>query len=267
MNLVDLNALKELGVTDLLLHDQALTQFGQPAVEAWIEKANAVGIKVHIWLQAFYTGRWVNPVKKGAPNLVLFGRILAHAKQCARIRGVGGIHFDYMRCGGLAYKTPGSTEAITRFAKYAVQHLHQVKPDLIVSGAIMPETTETPRYYGQDYPELSRYLDVVIPMIYKGNFHADSPWISKTTKWYVQHSKGAKVWVGLQGYRAMKNVTLLPPDEMKADVDATLEAGADAAIIFRWGLTNFVKPGGEPAKTSAEIPATTEKQKSGEAKK
>lgn len=266
MRVVDLDALKALGTTDLLLHDQAIASYGQPAVEAWIAKANEAGIKVHIWVQAFYNGKWTNPARKGAPKLALFGRILAHSKQCARIRGVGGIHYDYLRCGGKAYNNTGATEAITKFAKLAVQHLHQVNPDLIVSAALMPETTETAYYYGQDYPELSRHLDVVIPMIYKGNFHAESPWISKTAKWYIKHSKGAKVWVGLQGYRAAKDVTLLPPEEMKADVDAALETGADGVIVFRWGLTSLVKPGGVDASPTGSF-ASAEKQKSGETKK
>ena len=240
MNDADLHALGASGVTDVLLHDYAITCFGQPAVEAWIEKANALGIQVHIWVQAFYDGKWKSPAQRGNPKLALFGKILAHAKQCARIRGVAGIHFDYLRSGGMAYKIAGSTAAITRFAKFAVQHLHQVNPKLIVSGAIMPETTETAYYYGQDYEELSRYLDVVIPMIYKGNFRQDSPWIEKTTKWYVKHSKGAEVWIGLQGFRGPKNATKLPPSELAADLELARKGSPDRILLFRWGASHIV---------------------------
>lgn len=240
MNAVDLQAMGTYGITDILLHDYAVTCFGQPAVEAWIEKANALGIQVHIWVQAFYDGKWTSPVQRGNPKLALFRKLLAHAKQCARFRGVAGIHFDYMRSGGLAYKSPGSTAAITRFAQFAVQHLHQVNPNLIVSGAIMPETTETAYYYGQDYEELSRYLDVVIPMIYKGNFSQESPWIETTTKWYMEHSRGAEVWVGLQGFRAPRNATKLPPPELAGDVELACKGSPAGILLFRWGTTNII---------------------------
>jgi hypothetical protein len=33
----------------------------------------------------------------------------------------------------------------------------------------------------------------------------------------------------------------LPTSEITADVEAALKAGADGAVIFRWGVTNLVK--------------------------
>ena len=47
----------------------------------------------------------------------------------------------------------------------------KINPNLIISAALMPETISSEKYYGQDYSVMSRYLDVVVPMIYKGNYN------------------------------------------------------------------------------------------------
>ena len=105
---------------------------------------------------------------------------------------------------------------------------------------LMPETTAHRHSYGQDTAALTRYLDVIVPMIYKGNYKKTTSWIEETTKWFVKHSKGAKVWAGLQGYKSDEDTSKLPASEITADVEAALKAGADGAVIFRWGVTNFV---------------------------
>ena len=45
---------------------------------------------------------------------------------------------------------------------------------------------------------------------------------------------------GLQGYKSDEDTSKLPASEITADVEAALKAGAAGAIIFRWGVTNFV---------------------------
>ena len=237
---VDVRLLAAFGTTDVFLHEYAFTAHGQEDVVLWIEKANAAGLKVHIWIQAFYNGKWINPVKDGAPDRSLYDEKIARAETYARIRGVGGIHLDYVRYPGTAYKTSGGTRAVSEFVRLAATRLRQTSPRLVVSAALMPETTANERYYGQDYAALSKYLDVVVPMIYKGNYKKTTSWISSTAKWYAENSKGAKVWAGLQGYRSDDDMSMLPTPELTGDVNAALEAGAAGTVIFRWGLTNFV---------------------------
>ena len=104
----------------------------------------------------------------------------------------------------------------------------------------MPETTANEHYYGQDYAAISKCLDVVVPMIYKGNYKKTTSWIASTTKWYAENSKGAKVWAGLQGYKSDEDTSPLPKPEITADVKVALDAGAAGVVIFRLGLTHFV---------------------------
>ena len=238
---VDVRSLAAVGTTDVFLHEHAFAVHGQKDVETWIAQATAAGLNVHVWMQAFYNGKWINPVKDGAPDKNLFDEKIARALSHARIPGVAGIHLDYVRYPGTAFKTPGGTDAVSEFVRQAATRLHQVSPRLVVSAALMPETTSNEHYYGQDYAALSKYLDVVLPMIYKGNYKKTTQWIASTSKWYVEHSKGAQVWSGLQGYKSDEEVSPLPTPEITADAKAALDAGAAGVVIFRWGVTNFVK--------------------------
>ena len=240
MKNVNLNTLASKGTTDIFLNYFAISAHGKSAVESWIEKANKVGINVHIWMQTFYDGSWKNPVSDGKPNTALFNKIIEEALGYAKIKGVAGIHFDYMRYPGTAYKTSGGTAAITEFAKMACEKLHAYNSKLIVSCALMPETTSNPYYYGQDMEQISKYMDLVVPMIYKGNYGKSTSWIKTTTKWFVDHSNGAKVWAGLQGYKSDSNVVKLSLSEITQDVKSALNGAGAGVMIFRWGVTNFV---------------------------
>ena len=240
MKNVDVQTLSAFGTTDVFLHEYAFTAHGQGAVESWIAKAKAAGLGVHIWMQMFYDGKWINPVKDGTPDVGLFDEKIKRAQSYARMRDVAGIHFDYVRYPGTAHKTPGGARAVSEFVRQAVARLRQTSPRLVLSVALMPETTANLRYYGQDYAVISQCMDVVLPMIYKGNYGKTTSWIADTTKWYVENSKGAKVWAGLQGYKSDDNTSMLPTSEITADVEAALKAGAAGAVIFRWGATNLV---------------------------
>jgi len=240
MKSVSLSSLASQGTTDIFLNFYAITKHGQSAVESWIASANKLGIRVHIWMQAFYDGSWINPVSGGSPNTAYFTKVINEAKSYAKIKGVAGIHFDYLRYPGTAYKTSGGTAAITQFVKQATSALHGVNSDLIVSCAIMPETTSNVYYYGQDFAQISKYMDLVVPMIYKGNYGKSSSWITSTSKWFADNSNGAKVWAGLQGYVSDDDVTKLSQSAMKTDAQAALSGKATGVIIFRWGLTSYI---------------------------
>ena len=240
MKNVDLNSLASKGTTDLFLNYYAIETHGKTAVESWIAKASNLGIRVHIWMQSFNDGEWINPVKDGQVNQKYFNEKIAEAESYAAVKGVAGIHLDYLRYPGNAYKTTGGTEAINTFVKQIVSAIRAVNPNLIISAALMPECDDLKYYYGQDYDVISKYMDAVLPMVYKGNYEAGSAWITSTSKWFVEHSKGAKVWTGLQGYESDSNVVPLPSAEIKHDAEAALKGKADGVIIFRWGVTNFV---------------------------
>jgi len=256
MKKVDLSSLASKGTTDIFLNFYAITTHGKSAVESWIASANKLGLRVHIWMQAFYDGSWVNPVKSGSPNTAYFNQVINEAKTYAAINGVAGIHFDYLRYPGTAYKTTGGTAAISQFAKLAAETLHKIDSNLIVSCAVMPETTSNIYYYGQDISALSTYMDVVIPMVYKGNYGKTTSWITSVTKWFVENSKGAQIWIGLQGYKSDSDVTKLSTTDITKDAQAAITAGATGSVIFRWGVTNLVNYNSLSSTSTSTTPTT-----------
>ena len=95
-------------------------------------------------------------------------------------------------------------------------------------------------YYGQDFSYISQYMDVVIPMVYKGNAGKSTSWITSTTDWYVSNSKGAVIWSGLQTYKSDSDITVLSLNEMNKDAKAAINGGASGLVLFRWGLTSYI---------------------------
>jgi len=89
------------------------------------------------------------------------------------------------------------------------------------------------------FPVLGKYLDVIAPMIYKGNYRTGSNWIRATTNWFVKNSGGAKIWGGIQTYHSDNNIEILSVSDLRKDSKAVMQGGAAGIALFRWGLSNF----------------------------
>lgn len=240
MDAISLKYLKSLGTKHVFLNFYAIEKFGTKHVEGFIQNASKYKIKVHIWMQVFNNGKWLNPVKKGKINYDLINSRVSLAVKYAKIKGVAGIHFDYLRYPGTAYKYKNSVNAINYFVKTACNKIHKIDSKMIVSAALMPEPSGMKYYYGQDVSYISKHLDVMIPMVYKGNYNKGASWIKSITAQFVKKSNGAKVWTGLQSYKADSNVKKLSANELLKDMAAASDGGAKGVILFRCGLTNYV---------------------------
>lgn len=238
---LNLASLASQGTKHVFLHCYAVTAYGASAVSSWANQANSYGIKVHLWMQVAYDGSWHGIGNKdGSYNYELINSRVNEAKYYAGISGISGVHFDYLRFGGTAYKFPTAAESINYFVRTAVSAIKSVNPNCLVSAALMPEPDNMLYYDGQDYPALSRYLDFVLPMVYKGNYNQNTAWIQSITKWFVDNSNGAQVWTGLQSYRSDNDITKLSVSELFGDAQASLNGGARGVVMFRWGVTNFI---------------------------
>ena len=223
MKKVNLESMKACNVTDLFLNYYAITTHGEEAVKEWINKANGLGLHVHLWMQCFYDGEWHNPASTDLTSKI------EEARRYANLPGVYGVHLDYLRYPGNAYKTEGATEAVNRFAR----QVREAVGDKFLSCAIMPES-ENEYYYGQDAGALGKICDVVIPMQYKGNYGAGSSWLASTTKMFSQM---ASIWSGLQSYRSDDDPSVLTESELQNDISTCIGNGAKGAILFRYGLS------------------------------
>lgn len=238
---INFKTLQKYGNKHIFLNAKAFERYGQSYVEKFIKNAANHGIKVHIWMQVFYyNDGWKYPVKNGKYNYDLINSKIKEAKKYAKVKGVAGIHFDYLRFPGNAYQYSKGTEAINYFTKQASNAIHKINSKLIVSAAVMPEPSAMITYYGQDIPTMSKYLDAIIPMVYKGNYHASTSWIKSVTQTFAKQSKGAQIWTGLQTYKSDEDVTKLSAKELMKDAQAAVAGGAKGVILFRYDLFNYI---------------------------
>lgn len=226
MNSVNLDSLKKNGVTDIFLNYYSFAAHGESKVQEWIVKAKNKDINVHIWMQCFYDGAWHNPKTTNLSSKI------KEAKKYASMKNVKGVCLDYLRYPGNAYKTSGGAEAITEFVK----KIRKENPDTFLSCAIMPEDNGK-YYYGQDQEALGKIVDAIIPMQYKGNYHAGTDWLTTTTKKLIQ--KGV-IWSALQSYKSDDNPTLLSNTELLNDTRTCINNGAQGVILFRYGLSSTI---------------------------
>jgi transglutaminase-like putative cysteine protease len=161
---------------------------------------------------------------------------------------INGIHLDYVRYPGTAYKYANATETITSFVKQVYTTVKSINPSVAVSAALMPEGSVNAYYYGQNYTQLAPYLDFMVPMIYKGNYGYNSStgtsssgkngtyWIGSTVAYIVSQANGTPVVAGLQTYRSDNNVTPIPASELQNDINAAISNGSSGYALFRYGL-------------------------------
>ena len=242
MNSVDLKKLSSLGTKHIFLHVHAISVYGKSAVTSFANRAHKYGMKVHLWMQICYSGgKWVRPMNKdGTLKYGFLNKRIAEAKKYSKIKGIDGIHFDYVRFGGTAHLYKNPEKAINYFVKKASVGIHKIKPNCIVSAAVMPEPSMMHYYYGQDIAKMGRYLDVIVPMTYKGNYHQKTSWITSVVGTFKKQSQSAVIWAGLQTYQSDDNVKKLTHAQLLKDAKAAKKGGATGSILFRIGITHYL---------------------------
>ncbi len=239
---VNLKKLSSLGTKHIFLHVKAISSHGKSAVISFAKKAHKYGMKVHLWMQICYSGgKWVRPMNKdGTIKYAFLNKKIAEAKKYAKIKGIDGIHFDYIRFGGTAHLYKDPEKAINYFVKKASVGIHKIKPNCIVSAAVMPEPSMMHYYYGQDISKMGKYLDVIVPMTYKGNYGQKTSWITQVISTFKKQSQSAVIWAGLQTYHSDDNVKKLTHAQLLKDAKAAKSGGATGSVLFRIGITHYL---------------------------
>ena len=236
---LDLNQLKRNGITNIFVHEQAVKSSN---FKSWLKKVNRKGLKVHIWMLVFYkNGEFINPINKnGNIKKSLFKSNVKRARKYARIKGVSGVHFDYIRFPGTAYKYKKGVYAVNLMTKQLSKAVKKANRNAMVSAAVMPESIYSDKYYyGQDIKAMSKYIDVFCPMIYSHSYGLSSKWIRSQTKAFKKAMGGnAQIWTGLQTYGATGK--RLSNKALTADIKYALKGGAVGITFFRFGLFNQV---------------------------
>ncbi len=245
MGNVNFRTLSKNGITNIFVYVNSVT----PTFKNFVKKANNYNIKVHAWFGVFHNSKgWVNPLtSKGKYNQKFFNSKINQILKFAKVKGIGGIHLDYLRYPG-DYGNMKKTKAVTEFTRQLNVAVKKVNPKIKLSASIMPEIdqynsamTWNEYYYGQNVEELAKYLDIICPMVYKGNYGQSSAWIKSTTAAFVKSINGnAKLWVGLQGYVSDDNPSLLSVSALTTDYNNALAGGADGVGLFRFTTTRLI---------------------------
>lgn len=172
---------------------------------------------------------------------------------------IAGVVLDYMRYPGTSSNESYHT-TITKYFKELYEHIKGINKNMIVSASVMPEKEGNSLYYGQNYAEISKYVDYMMPMVYKGNYNQNDNWVKDVITYILAEiapptTGGAastepdiisteKVVPNLQTYTSdtkLKNAKNYKTElRTKADLDNTIKViaqlGCKGVSLFREGL-------------------------------
>ena len=260
MNVIDLEQMARLGVGNILIHEFAFrSDYHKKAeVEAFFATAHSLGMKIHIWMQCFQwsgdvhwpdgtitEGGWVSAIIDGTPakvNQPRFDEIIKRGLNYLNY-DIDGIHFDYVRFGGTAYKHGDEnltgTDAITEFCRQATTKFRQKKADVIMSAALMGESGAQ-KYYGQDPEQMTRYIDILMPMAYISSYGYSPSKNVSVANWFADgaHKNNKESWHGFSTYDG--NQQGLKAEKLNGDIVNIVDnSRADGIVLFRYGLGTY----------------------------
>lgn len=247
MTEVDLDEMARKDIKNIVLNEKAFEAHGVDSTLAFVKEAQEKGCKVHIWFQAFYQeGKWFNPVddENNCYKQDFFDEVIARALKYVDW-GVDGIHLDYIRFGGTAWKHNPSEEitavgCVTEFCRQLNKAVKAANPKVILSAAVMPEPYSE-ELYGQDPALMGQYLDVLMPMIYfrSGYSRKEAAWPVKVADYFAEKGAPAEVWAGITTYTANPDdtgVTPMSEEEILRDAKLFKKSKAKGIVLFRFGL-------------------------------
>lgn len=257
--------MKDNGIGNLIVTHSVMTN---SAYRQKIDQIRALGMKVHLWFLCFHDGSWVNPIildqqtNKHVYNQAYFDGLIQKAVGYAQFGNIDGIHLDCIRYPGTAYKHDYSSEgndvtgenAITEFCRQISIAVKAIDPNIKMSAALMPETSSNAYYYGQNAQKMCKYIDILMPMVYRYNYKSSANWIFTTSHWFANEVQAAQasdptihseVWTGLQTYSGDNNVVPLSAADLETDCRYAIKSpagtpsGATGVVLFRYGLVNY----------------------------
>ena len=240
--------MKAAGIDHILLNFAAFADNKIKTTCEFIQKAAEHDLVLHVWMQAFYQGGWVSPVidEENRYDQELFDIINAEAKMYVEEYGAQGIHLDYIRFGGTAYKHNPSREvtavgAVTECCRQVRETIDASGENIVLSAAMMAESNGD-YYYGQNPGMMGQYVDIFMPMIYRYKAYGvknSDEWCKTASRLFTGMSK-AEVWAGITTYQYEgENVTSLSADIIRQDAEVFLDTDCTGIVLFRYGLGSY----------------------------
>ncbi len=207
----NINSMKNEGITDVFMlvsRTQGASNYYLSYLPKIKPKFDAAGITLHAWIFPNFTN-----------------------KDVAKIAAMGiNIHIDLEEFGYLP-----STEYITHF----VAKMRSACIGRTFTVAAMPDApgVDFGAIYGQDYRLIAPYVNAIVPMLYKGNYHLSDATMTSAAA-YMQKEDPGKLWIALQTYSSDNEVITLPASSVLTQIN-DVKSNADGIAAFRYGLSNF----------------------------
>lgn len=242
----NLKNLKKLGYDHIILNFAAFHPNNKRSTIAFLEEAEKLDMVVHGWIQCFYNGGWVNPVddENKCYKEEIFEGIRMNARSYLEEFGIKGLHLDYVRFGGTAYKHNPTSEvtaagAVTRCCREIREITDSFGEGLITSAALMPEENGI-YYYGQDYNQMGKYIHILMPMIYKYSYNYSDATCVKRANMFASNTGGAECWPGTTTYQGNdSNVVPMDAAGILKDCEVYKGSKAKGIVLFRYALGTF----------------------------
>lgn len=256
---LNLAKLKNAGIKHIFLYDGIFSKYSKTTITNFIKNAHNYNIKVHIIVKCFYDtskGKWLSPSSSTYQNAAI-NKVKTYIKNY----DFDGVHLDYVRYPGTAYKYSNGAGVITNFVKKVRSTINSIDSSVILSLALMPdEVINTGYYYGQNYKSLAAYADILCPMIYEYSYGQSNSWITSKTKSMIKliAGSGAELWPVLQTYKGSSAISYTA---LCNDISSAVSGGAKNYVLFRYGLitSSFYTYGynkqipGTPASIKADV--------------
>lgn len=242
-----LKTLKELGYDHILLNFVAFESANAKRTIPFLEKCEELGIAVHAWMQCFYKSGWVSPVDDDNKcyREDLYADIREHARMYLENFGVKGLHLDYIRFGGTAYKHNVDADvnaigAVNRCCREIREITDSFDEGLVTSAALMPEKNSQ-YYYGQVPSGMGQYIHILMPMAYRYSYGWGDSGCKDIVNWFADNSGPAEVWAGITTYTGNDDsgVKGMTAEALRKDIDVFMDSRAKGLVLFRYGLGTF----------------------------
>ena len=195
---------------------------------------------------AFYNGDWESPIddEKKEYKEEVYERIRTQCRDYIETWGVKGVHLDYIRFAGTASKHDhtnqvNSVGAVNRCCREIREITDSFDEGLVTSAALMPEVNSQ-HYYGQIPYQMSQYIHILMPMIYRyGSYNFSDAGFKDRSNYFADQAakKEGVSWSGIQTYNAAnKGMTA---EELRRDIDLMTETRAEGIVLFRYQLGTF----------------------------
>ncbi len=151
------------------------------------------------------------------------------------------IFFDAYRAGDESVHALACARRkdVVHFATTLVGAAREVKPDLILSAALMPEGAYediafADVHYGQNYEDAAKLYDYALPMAYSKAYDKDAAWVRDVALGTMK--RGMKTVVGVHAYEGGTG------ESLQADIAGLADVPVEGVCLFREGATAMAFP-------------------------